>query len=374
MRVIEGSNEGSRGWEHEKMNVARFRQLIEKFETNREITVGFIGGSITQGSLASVIRKSYAARVYAHLSQVYPKHFIRYVNAGIGGTNSYFGAARVEEDLLSEKPDLVFVEFGVNDEANSFYQETYEGLIRKILTSEAKPAVIGIHSVYYDSGRNAYHYHEPILRHYQIPSISMKDTIYQRICSGELREDEVTPDHLHPSDFGHQLMAEQIIGLLEQVFEVAKGQEGVVYELPTPYTKNRFQNLKIINNLNSKPYLAGFLKDNSKKTSVSDNFRNGWVASSRGAYFEIELETTQIAVLYRKSVRHPAPIARMIVDDHEEIILDGNFTQDWGDCLYLQTLATDLNKGMHHVCIELIDAPFDAATSFYLVAFIVDQS
>ena len=40
-----------------------------------------------------------------------------YCNAGIGGTTSEFGAARVGTDLLEERPDFVIVEFSVNDES-----------------------------------------------------------------------------------------------------------------------------------------------------------------------------------------------------------------------------------------------------------------
>lgn len=43
--------------------------------------------------------------------KVFPNTEFDYVNAGIGATDSQFGAARVQEDLLQRLPDLVFVEF-----------------------------------------------------------------------------------------------------------------------------------------------------------------------------------------------------------------------------------------------------------------------
>jgi lysophospholipase L1-like esterase len=56
------------------------------------------------------------------------------VNAGIGDTDSQYGALRVQRDVLSYNPDLVVVEFAVNDNAGALGQllngDTYEGLVR----------------------------------------------------------------------------------------------------------------------------------------------------------------------------------------------------------------------------------------------------
>lgn len=47
-----------------------------------------------------------------------------------------FGCARVQEDLLSGQRIFVIAEFSVNDEPGEHYMETYEGLIRHILSDE----------------------------------------------------------------------------------------------------------------------------------------------------------------------------------------------------------------------------------------------
>ena len=58
----------------------------------------------------------------------FPEAEFTCVNAGIGGTTSHFGAARAEEDLLYARPDVVFVEFSVNDDDEAHFKECYEGL------------------------------------------------------------------------------------------------------------------------------------------------------------------------------------------------------------------------------------------------------
>ena len=53
------------------------------------------------------------------------------------------------------QPDVVVVDFSVNDDADEFFQETYEGVIRKLLSFRTKPAVLVLNNVFYDTGENA---------------------------------------------------------------------------------------------------------------------------------------------------------------------------------------------------------------------------
>lgn len=57
--------------------------------------------------------------------------------------------------------------FSVNDEENVFFQETYEGLIRKLLSWPSAPAVVLLNNIYYDTGINAQTVHNEIGNHYR---------------------------------------------------------------------------------------------------------------------------------------------------------------------------------------------------------------
>ena len=122
--------------------MARLKNCMRRAEKGEELTIGFFGGSITQDCAASVHEKSYAYRVFEWWEKTFPKAEFHYVNGGIGGTTSHFGAARVVSDMLMYQPDMAVVDFSVNDEAEEFFQETYEGVIRKLLTWKSKPAVL----------------------------------------------------------------------------------------------------------------------------------------------------------------------------------------------------------------------------------------
>ena len=76
------------------------KDVMKRAEAGEKLTIGFIGGSITQGSLSSTPQKCYAYLVYEWWVRTFPQAEFKYVNAGIGGTTSQFGVARVQDDLL----------------------------------------------------------------------------------------------------------------------------------------------------------------------------------------------------------------------------------------------------------------------------------
>lgn len=98
-----------------KANLARLKNCMKKADRGEGLTIGFLGGSITQGSLATEPEKCYAYQVYQWWRENFPKAEFFYVNGGIGGTTSHFGVARAVEDVLMYQPDVVFMDFSVND-------------------------------------------------------------------------------------------------------------------------------------------------------------------------------------------------------------------------------------------------------------------
>ena len=184
--------------------------------------MAFLGGSITQGCLATTPEGCYAGLTYKWWKDNFPKADFTYVNAGIGGTTSHLGVARVEEDVFSHKPDFLIIEFSVNDDKNAHFKETYEGLVRRVLKTENAPAVLLVHNVCYDTGVSAEDIHVEIGKHYDLPCVSMKSTIYELVASGKIANRDITPDDLHPNDAGHALLAEVIAYYLRGVKEKAE--------------------------------------------------------------------------------------------------------------------------------------------------------
>lgn len=353
-------------------NLYRLKELMKRAEAGDRMTLAFLGGSITQGSLSSEYTNCYAYLVFDWFVKKFPKTAFTYVNAGVGGTTSQFGVSRVEEDVLKYKPDLVMIEFSVNDDNEDFYKETYEGLIRRVHGNPFEPAVLLIHNICYDTGVSAEEKHREIGAHYALPSVSMKTTIYPEVVSGAIPVREITPDDLHPNTAGHALLAEVISHFLENVYEMREEAEEQM-SMPAALTANAYEKARRLQNNNSSPVCQGFVPDDTLKKYISDTFRGGWTASGKGASITFEVEGTEIAVQYRKSVNKPAPVAVAVVDGDEEnaAVLDANFEETWGDSLTIETVAHHIKNGPHTVEVKLVETHEDDAVPFYLTSVIV---
>ena len=365
--------------------MTRLKNLMKRAANGESLVIGFLGGSITQGSLSSTPKTCYAYLVYEWWKKSFPNAEFSFVNGGIGGTTSHYGGARAWKDVLCYRPDIVTVDFSVNDDANEFFEETYEGTLRRLLMAPSAPAVVVLNNVFYDTGKNAQDYHNRIADHYGIPHVSIKDTIFPDVESGKIVRADITPDNLHPNDKGHRLVADEICKLLDsikaEVEEEAIAGENIEDKstkteasvlLPAPLTENAYEHSRLIQIQDNEAILDGFLVDPIEKKGMLDIFKNGWTAAHTNDKISFEIECSCLAVQYRKSVQQPVPKAKAVIDGDEAhaVILDGNFTEDWGDCLYLEPLLHHAEKKVHRIEITVTDAK-DIVRPFYLVSLIV---
>lgn len=366
-------------------NITRLKNLMKRAANGESLVIGFLGGSITQGSLSSTPKTCYAYLVYEWWKKSFPNAEFSFVNGGIGGTTSHYGGARAWKDVLCYRPDIVTVDFSVNDDANEFFEETYEGTLRRLLMAPSAPAVVVLNNVFYDTGKNAQNYHNRIADHYGIPHVSIKDTVYPDVESGKIVRADITPDNLHPNDKGHRLVADEICKLLDSI-KAEVEEETIAGEniegkstkteasvlLPAPLTENAYEHSRLIQIQDNEAILDGFLVDPIEKKGMIDIFKNGWTAAHTNDKISFEIECSCLAVQYRKSVQQPVPKAKAVIDGDEAhaVILDGNFTEDWGDCLYLEPLLHHAEKKVHRIEITVTDAK-DIVRPFYLVALIV---
>lgn len=357
-------------------DLRRLKACMKRAENGATLTLGFIGGSITQGSLSTTSQSCYASKVYQWWKEKFKQTDFVYINAGIGGTTSQFGVARVQEDLLCHKPDFVIVEYSVNDDNNDHFKETYEGLIRNIYESNQNPSIILVHNIRYDNGNSAEDIHLEVGKHYELPCISMKQTVLPQVLTGGIPVRDITPDDLHPNDAGHQLIAEMICDFLERVYTEKEGvEEKEIQKMPEPITKNEYEHSFRYQNDNCTAKCYGFVPDTKNNEKTAINFRKGWTASCIDDRIILEIEGTGIAIQYRKSIYKHAPVARVTVDGDESksMLLDGNFDEDWGDCLYIETVAEHLENAVHTVEIRIVESNGEIRVPFYLVSVIGSQ-
>lgn len=232
-------------------NPYRLKKALMKAKKGEDITVAFIGGSITQGAGATPINtKCYAYGICERIRQLTGSgENVHYIKAGVGGTPSELGMLRYEEDILKEgTPDIVFIEFAVNDAGDETGGLCYESLIRNIMNGPGSPAVVLIFAVFAD-GFNLEERLVPVGEHYNVPMYSVKRAVYDEFLK-KASEGRVISryqyfyDPLHPNNTGHRVMADCAQNLLERVME---GPDGEADEkLAEPMLGRPFDDLKVL--------------------------------------------------------------------------------------------------------------------------------
>ncbi len=217
-------------------NNERILKAINKAKNGEDVTVAFIGGSIRQGAGAVPIAHNCYARLgyeaFADLFGGENMDHIHFIKAGIGGTPSELGVVRYEKDVLQfgkRTPDIVIIEFAVNDEGDETKGECYEGLMRKIWNSENQPAVILLFSVFAFDW-NLQDRLIPIGEKYQVPMISIMDAVTGQFALEKEKGRVVTKrqffyDMYHPSNIGHTLMADCLKRYFEKAADMAEKKD-----------------------------------------------------------------------------------------------------------------------------------------------------
>ena len=182
------------------------------------LCIAFFGGSITDAA------NGWRDQSMAWLKAQYPKAKFKQINASIGGTGSSLGVYRLSEHVLQYKPDLVFVEFGVNDfdDTRKSILESMEGIVRQIWKANAKTDICFIYTIkdgMLDSYRKGFYPNsvsiiEEIAGHYKIPSINFGPNIITKLEKKELfiqgkqgQKDSIffSSDGVHPyTKTGHE--------------------------------------------------------------------------------------------------------------------------------------------------------------------------
>ena len=98
-------------------NTARLNRVFDRAEKGEDLTIAYVGGSITEGYAAGARSpQCYASVSAAAFQDTYCKGgTVTCQNNGLSGTPSVLGNLRVGSEVLPSNPDIIFLEFAVND-------------------------------------------------------------------------------------------------------------------------------------------------------------------------------------------------------------------------------------------------------------------
>ena len=235
-------------------NNLRLKNVIQRAREGETLTLAMVGGSITEGALASDYKECWAKRFAKQFARTYGAEegkYIYLVNAGVGGTSSTFGWMRYGRDVLDRipeadpdgLPDLVVIEYAVNDweEATGF--RCYESMVKEILSQPNQPAVILLFSVA-QRNWNMQTELQKIGARYDLPMVSIKDGIYPHLDKDYPKADFFA-DEYHPNSKGHQMMADAMMRIVQDA-DAAEISAADVNLAVNPVYGTDFMNLRTV--------------------------------------------------------------------------------------------------------------------------------
>lgn len=334
-------------------NKARLAKAMKKAANGEDITVGVIGGSITQGSSATDHNNCYAELFHKYWVEKFPQSNVNFVNAGIGGTNSYLGVHRVDTQLLDSKPDAVIVEFSVNDTDKLMNKYSYDSLVRKILNCDSQPAVMLLFTTQED-GTSLWETHKEIGAAYDLPMLSYRAVVYPEVSAGTLDWRDISPDNIHPNDEGHKLIGQLVSRYLDSVYEDLDNIDDSSVAFDTPaYTADYYKDAKMLGASDITPReISGF--EQGGNSVYPELFPDNFVTEGEG-YLKFETECKCLGFFYLKKVDGKGGKYDVYVDGERKGTLDADFKGGWGNYGETQQILISKDSEKHTVEIKLAE-------------------
>lgn len=196
---------------------------------NGEMNIMFMGGSITYGECSSKYENSWAFRVSEFLKQRLKGYKLNFYNAAISGTGTRFGVFRLNDHILKYDPDLIFIEFAVNDSRDAQKDEdavisSLEYIIRGLIKHNPFIKIVLLYSAMMD-WKACSSVHEKVASNYNIPSIDIQSHVKALIENAGYKWQDIHADNVHPNDLGHKIYVDYIIDMLEKKWDNIMGRE-----------------------------------------------------------------------------------------------------------------------------------------------------
>ncbi len=350
---------GSRG------NNYRLKNFLAKVRAGEDVTVAFIGGSITEGYNAGT-DMIFSALVTDYLNTVYGTGSnVTCVNAGLSGTPSILGLIRSDRDIFYAEPDLIFIEFAVNDGQSQMDKNGFESLLKKSLTQPQEPAVIVLNSVT-EEGYTCQDDMNAIAFQYGVPSVNVKTAIWPYIEAndGEFAWGDWASDAAHPNASGHLLYSKFIFHLIE-LLDAAELEEEK--ELPAKFFMGSdHTGLKMVDRFTNSEQITITACEGYAEEGDLNSFNNGWTKrEGEDGTFAFTFTGKALYMVFKDTTDSRYATAEVYVDGEKVCELEGNSSDGWNNPVTTM-LYTSGESAEHTVSVRMKEG--DEAKRFSILA------
>ena len=194
-------------------------KTLKKLNDGEKVKIAALGDSLTYGWMTEYGFLDYLKTM---LNEKFPDSEITILNRGIPGDTAKDGLRRVENDIIRTQPDLVMVQFALNDAYTGFTPEDFQKNIDEIilrLKDKTASEIILLTSVALLNpleNKFAYKFYEKIIesgKRFTLPVAAVHEYWSKKITSGITHSSLTQSDGIHPTEKGYKLMAEAVFEL-----------------------------------------------------------------------------------------------------------------------------------------------------------------
>ncbi len=338
-------------------DTSRLLKAFEKAEKGEEITVAYIGGSITEGYTVQP-EECWAFLTHKWLCEKFPGAQINYVNAGMSGTPSTLGLIRCERDVLAPHgdPDIVFVEFAVNDAQDDLSMEAYECLVRRLYELPDDPAVI-LMFMRTDNGYSCQEKQSQVGINRGLPMISLNDGLTWAIDNDVMTWADYSNDGAHPNPEGCKLITEMVVNMFESALSGRVYGSDLWKNISSVnICEDRFINMHLLDSTSLTPVSQG--EYNEKK--MLETFPNGWMrkkAANEGIRFEMTFDS--LFIVYHCNKIKSFGAADIYVDGEKVKTINSQAADGWSNPVPKPVVIGDGTAKQHTVEIKMQEGQED---------------
>lgn len=385
-------------------NNARIKAVLEKARAGEDVSLAYIGGSITEGGGYNPNSACYAEVSATAFAKKYGKDGganVHFINAGMSGTSSDIGIIRYQRDVLgrlpegSDHPDILFVEFAVNDAGCETGGGAYEGLIRQALKSgsavvlvfsvfsvlDAEKNLVGINSVEEANYRK-------YGTKYDLPMVSTADAI-RNVYTYDGFYRWFYNDSLHPNAKGYKLMADCILELINRIDkETAEADNITDVDSIEAVTSSSYQGIKMIDSTTTEDSAFEFDAIDAGGFSGRDEniptfqylyngvkgakwFPDNWMYDGSGTNknpLTIEVNCKTLMILYKETSESAYGSADLYVDGVKKSTLSCYNKTGWNNgkvCIALK----EENSAKHKIELKMAEGSETKKFTLYAIGY-----
>ena len=201
------------------INNMNINNTLHKLKSGESVKLAALGDSLTYGWMTQYGFLDYLEIL---IKKKYSKSELLIFNKGVPGDTAKDGLYRVEKDVIKLSPDLVFIQFALNDAYSGCtvneFQKNIESIIVKIKDRLNSEIALLTSVAIQDNGMNkiANEFYMRIIKSgekFKLPVVSVHKYWEKKIASGINHSLLVQYDGVHPTEKGYELMAEAVFEL-----------------------------------------------------------------------------------------------------------------------------------------------------------------